>query len=606
MRHTLIAAACVLCTGFPAQAEASNFPFGSRPVAYAPGTLLPDHLSAAILDQQVQDFYDAWKERYLAEECGTGRYVVLTRVGGGNLTVSEGHGYGMMLVALMAGHDPHAREIFDGMYAYAVEHPTTEHPHLMSWNQTKKCVDADDGDSSATDGDMDIAYALLLADAQWGSCGAVDYRGAALAVLGDIVDGTIDADGSYPLLGNWVSASDPEYYAATRSSDFLPAHFRSFAAASGSPVWSSLLDDGYQRFASIQATWSPATGLVPDFIVDPAGTPAPAGPFFLESDTDGAYSYNACRVPWRIGVDNLLYGDARAADIVDRITRWLRVTTSDDPSRIGAGYWLDGSPVAGTDYRSMAFVAPLGIAAMVDPDHAEWLDSLWDFIVATSIDDEAYYENTLKLLTMIVMSGNWWAPDMVNGGCVAQGNRLCRDGGYLQNVRIKTAGLARGVGRQSLSIQGDAFFPAGVPVPTLDSGAQILVEDAGTGGTVIYELTVDTAPVPASSASGCDPIRDAWKVGPKATMYRNRSGSLDAPACTPRSANGLRQIRYRPGSARDVEFRIRAVNADVSPVVGPLRLSLVFGDDTAAGSAGACAISRDIECASRSTSFTCR
>jgi len=39
---------------------------------------------------------------------------------------------------------------------------------------------------SAADGDLDIAYALLLADRQWGSCGTVNYLLEAQRVLVDV------------------------------------------------------------------------------------------------------------------------------------------------------------------------------------------------------------------------------------------------------------------------------------------------------------------------------------------------------------------------------------------------------------------------------------
>jgi hypothetical protein len=46
---------------------------------------------------------------------------------------------------------------------------------------------------------------------------------------------------------------------------------------------------------------------------------------------------------------------------------------------------------------------------MVDASNQEWLDALWDVVNAT--DNNEYYDDTLKLLTMIAMSGNWWAPE---------------------------------------------------------------------------------------------------------------------------------------------------------------------------------------------------
>lgn len=324
----LVASLLVLCG--TARADI-NRPFGSHPMTYAGGSILPSHVSQATLDQAVRDFYDSWKAEYLTEACGAGRYVVLTRVGPGNLTVSEGHGYGMMLAALMAGHDADAQDIFDGMYAYFLEHPTATHDRLMSWNQSTSCANVQ-GNDSATDGDLDVAFALLLADKQWGSCGRIDYAGEALAVLTDVLDGEVDPLHAYTLLGDWVNAATAPYGPSTRSSDFMVDHFASFADATGSPAWSDLRDSLYSIVDSLQASHAATTGLVPDFIVDPATSPAPAGSGFLEGDTDGKYSYNACRVPWRLATDFVTNGDTRAKDALAPINSWIRSETGGVPS----------------------------------------------------------------------------------------------------------------------------------------------------------------------------------------------------------------------------------------------------------------------------------
>src|SRR5690349_20982828 len=75
-----------------------NRPFGTHPMTYAAGSIRPDHLSQSSLDTAVSNFYDDWKAEYVTQACGAGRYVVLTHTSPGNLTVSEGHGYGMMLM----------------------------------------------------------------------------------------------------------------------------------------------------------------------------------------------------------------------------------------------------------------------------------------------------------------------------------------------------------------------------------------------------------------------------------------------------------------------------------------------------------------------------
>jgi hypothetical protein len=50
---------------------------------------------------------------------------------------------------------------------------------------------------------------------------------------------------------------------------------------------------------------------------------------------------------------------------------------------------------------------------MTDPGNQAWLDALWNFVAVQHADvfqDDDYYGNTIKVLNMIIMSGNWWAP----------------------------------------------------------------------------------------------------------------------------------------------------------------------------------------------------
>ena len=422
LRRLGIAAVVVLASCVTSRASAAErFPFGSHPIGYATGTIRPSHVSQSTLDQAVRDFYDAWKARFLRQTCDAGQWVVLTHTDGANLTVSEGHGYGMMLMALMAGDEPNAQTIFDGMVDYFRAHPTEFHAHLMGWYQNTTCTTPPGERDSASDGDLDVAFALLLADRQWGSCGTINYFAEAQHVLADLKDGDLDASARYVLLGDWVGPSeDPSYYASTRSSDFMPDHARSFAAATGDAAWTGLLDRTYAIVDALQTAHSPATGLLPDFVQDPLGTPAPVAANFLEGPNDGRYSYNACRDPWRLATDALVSGDTRATTAVQRINAWLRTKTGGDPASIASGYKLDGTVINGADYLSMAFVAPVAVGAMVDAGNQAWLNALWDLLVATPASTDGYYENTLKLLAMVVLSGNWWAPERVAPGpCVA-------------------------------------------------------------------------------------------------------------------------------------------------------------------------------------------
>ena len=383
----------------------ANQPFGNHARAYATGAILPEG-DAAERDAAVIQAYRIWKDRYVTQGCGDGRYYVRTGMDG-HLTVSEAHGYGMVITAYMAGPDPDARTVFDGMFRYFRDHPSSSTSELMAWSQDAACRN-NEGPDSASDGDLDIAYALLLADKQWGSSGDIDYHAEALKVLGGISRGDLDRGGSYILLGDWATPGDPQYD-ATRTSDFMPSHLRSFGAASGDPVWAQVADRTYTMVAALQAGPGADTGLLPDFVLSPLTEPRPAGPDFLEGAADGAYSWNACRDPWRLAMDFLLNGDARARDAVQKINGWLQRATGGDPGQIGSGYQLGGDRLPNREWRAMAFMAPFAVGAMVDGANQQWLNALWPEILGE--DDNEYYADTLKMLALVALSGNWWSPE---------------------------------------------------------------------------------------------------------------------------------------------------------------------------------------------------
>jgi endoglucanase len=379
------------------------YTFGSHPLAYPSDVILPTGTQAA-LDATTASAYDAWKSKYVKQGCGG--YYVLS--GGGTGTdvgdeVSEGHGYGMVITAIMAGHDPDARAIFDGMYTFFHEFPTASHANLMSWtvDVAGGCQVPSGQTDSATDGDLDIAYALLLANRQWPGGG---YLQKAMAVIADVESGDLHQTTHQPLLGDWASPGDPQYD-ATRPSDFMLDHLRAFGAATCDATWSQSVESVYQLIAKMQTSFSPSTGLLPDFIVKTTTSPAPAAPSFLEGPADGEYSWNSCRVPWRLATDYIVSRDARAKAAIAKMNSWIMASTSHDPSQIFDGYTLSGGKGSTQSGPSAAFSSPFGVAAMLGNDQA-WLDAIW----TSRHIQEGYYADSITMLSMIVMSGNWWAP----------------------------------------------------------------------------------------------------------------------------------------------------------------------------------------------------
>lgn len=397
----------IICYSIPLFAQSSQKPF-PQDVKYFAGSIKPNHVSQTQLDNSVEIFYTQWKKRFIKNVPGKSESYVWFENVGKKQCVSEGQGYGMIITVLMAGFDPLAKATFDNLFRYYKSHPDKRSKYLMAWAQYTNGKSSDA--TSATDGDMDIAYSLLLADKQWGSNGPVNYPRAGRDMIGDIMELDINHSTWSILLCDGIEAESKDYF-DMRSSDFMPSHFKAFYNVTHDLRWNKVTDANYKLFNSLQDDYSPDAGLVPDFIVDINKKAKPAPPHFLESKYDGYYNYNACRVPWRIATDYLLTGDKRSKIMVDKINRWIRETTNNDTYNLAAGYTLAGSDVKGRNFEALSFIAPVAVSAMVDQKNQVWLNKVWDYLTAFKLKDFDYYDNTIKLLDMIIISGNYWEPD---------------------------------------------------------------------------------------------------------------------------------------------------------------------------------------------------
>ena len=390
----------------PAQQTVKPFP---QHVNYSNGVIKPGHVSQQQMDDSVCSFYNKWKERYINDDAGEGRYYIWVEGSAGNkVCVSEGQGYGMIIVALMAGYDTAAQNIYDGLYQYYKIHPSNNSPFLMAWAQTKLFKDVDG--SSAADGDMDIAYSLLLANAQWGSNGKINYLKEARSIIAAIMKQEINHSSFSVLLSNAIEPDSKDYF-DMRSSDFMPAHFKVFSKITRDNSWDKVIDKNYLLFDFMQNTYSEDAGLLPDFIQDINKVPKPSAANYLESKFDGQYNYNACRVPWRIAADFVLTGDKRSKKIVEKINKWIRETTQNNPDNISAGYRLNGDDIKTRNFEAMSFIASFAVAAMVDAKNQIWLNKLWDYIFSFNGGEYDYYDNSIKMTGIIILSGNYWQPE---------------------------------------------------------------------------------------------------------------------------------------------------------------------------------------------------
>lgn len=396
------------------------------PEHYFSKVIMPSHLSQKKLDEQLVEFYLQWKQEYLVTVENSDpvqMYVFYNRERIAEpkeaVCCSEGQGYGMLISAFMADFEPDAKTDFDALYQFYKAHPSNSTPEFMAWQQIEtggRIVNTPDGgEYSATDGDMDIAYALLLADQLWGSEGPIDYRGEAVSLIEALMENAVNPEDSVLKLGNWVKAGDPVYANSTRLSDFMLEHIRVFASydSQNADQWEVV----YNKMTEVineQYQSGGKTGLMPDFMVkDLNGTYVPAEPGFLEGEHDGDYHYNACRIPWRYSMDYIIGGRATVKNQLDSLNEWLKKASDGNPENIKSGYNVKSEPYGESyeEYGDLCFIAPLMVSAMIDPVNQEWLNRLWDDTAEYSIKDANYYDNSLKLLAMITASGHWISPN---------------------------------------------------------------------------------------------------------------------------------------------------------------------------------------------------
>lgn len=380
------------------------------------------------LSNETIQFYDAWKEKYLTKDKyikqETQYYIYYSEEKFDKnanvsvpVTVSEAHGYGMLIFAHMSDYDKNAKEYFDGMYRYFKAHLSDIGPNLMSWQQCDNGVELIDGAEngsmvggpcdSATDGDMDIAYALLLADSIWGSDGEIDYYSEAVAVINDIMKYEVNHEYWILTLGDWVSECSPneKYYSAARASDFIVQYMPVFAKATGDDNWMKVYDATYDIINDMVEEYK--TGLLPDFIIrNSNGKFVPAGAGFLESENDGNYYYNSCRTPWRISMDYIINKNENALAFANAVDSFMIQASKNDPWEIMSGYKLDGTPVE--DYNDLCFVAPCLISASCG-ENSGWHDKVRSVVI--NYGEDVYYGDTIKMLCLIADDGGWLIPE---------------------------------------------------------------------------------------------------------------------------------------------------------------------------------------------------
>jgi len=386
------------CTGGDPIVEYVDNTFEDTASNYDGRTIKPNNRTPAQLFSDVKTKYNKYREDYLKQASGKKYYIQATGNGENGeiaLTISEAHGYGMIIFALV-NFKGDEKTIFDGMNALRKAQHSRTDPDLMSWIVTD--VDSDDAavDNSATDGDLDNAYALLLAHKRWGE---EKYLNEAKILIEAIKRSEMHQDIYRTKLGDWHNRWSSNNN-ATRSSDWMPGHFRAFYKATGDDFW---LQTANMVYSLLNEGSNSRTGLIPDFVTGSPIVPDPLGGGTGEKNAQH-YSYNACRVPWRLAADYAHHGTPAAKMQIDKISSWINDATGGNSNGIKDGYQLNGTPI-GSSSSKACFVAPFAAGMIANAENQNFLNKTYSSMLNLKSD---VYNDAINLLCMLLISGYWW------------------------------------------------------------------------------------------------------------------------------------------------------------------------------------------------------
>ena len=369
--------AASLALAFGLSQATVNFPFPQMSDYGGNATLLSDKAAAS---EQLKKQFDYWLKTMYNEE---GDVAGVRSDPGSNEYFSEGVGYGMLLTVYFSDNTTSYQSQFDKIWNFYKK--MMNENNLMVWKVGNLNQAYDKG--AALDGDIDAAAALVMAYYQFGD---EKYKEDAKKLIQAMKKFEFESNGLHLPGDKWGDAGfnrkNPGY--------FDPAYMPLFAAIDeeNAEFWSSTAYDANMKLyesSSAEVT----TGLIDDW-TDKNG-----------KSEDDYYSYDASRAPWRNAKAVCWHGDQRALAIDKKMAEFVSTVNASSMS----GPVLRSSGSLGNDHNS-TFVTSLMTALISDSKYQAKLDEYWKEAVA--LGDENYFNQSLKLLNGLLVSGNM--PNLMN------------------------------------------------------------------------------------------------------------------------------------------------------------------------------------------------
>lgn len=337
----------------------------------------------------------------ISEASGTD-YSAMTKRG---CTVSEGVGYGMLIAAFQEDWDTfHRLYIYDKAQYESNNFPSTG---LMAWEVSSFTYEYLSA-SSATDADLDIAAALIIA---YFKTGTSEYLEFAQTIANAIWDNEINQSTYLIYSGNtstWKT-DNPAY----NLSYFSPVAIRLFAAVDASHDWQSVLDQSYAYMIAVQELGS---GVFPNWS-DATGTPIdPDNSSSTASDPYYVFSKEAVRIPWRIAWDYYWYEDSRALQVLTTLNNFIVEKSGGDPSSIPSvnySWYVDNESYPDVTTSSVAKQYFAAWCATGIGTNSSWLDACTSTLnsdYSMSNTASSYFTDILHMMYSQLLNGKYTRP----------------------------------------------------------------------------------------------------------------------------------------------------------------------------------------------------
>ncbi len=248
----------------------------------------------------IKGSWNYYKKTFMSQD---GRIIDYDR---NDVTTSEGQSYAMLRAAFIED-----KETFDKTYTWSVNNLGRKEDNLFAWlwgkrkDNTWGVIDR----NSASDADIDIAFALLLAGERWSND---KYIVDAINIIKDIWNLETKVINNQRVLMPGVVQTQNEII-PINPSYFAPYAFKVFAKYDQEHEWNSLVDSSYILLK--QSSELTESGLPPNwFKID-----SKSGRIYIDKEKqDSDFSYDAIRVFLRVYVDYLVFNDSRALKILKK------------------------------------------------------------------------------------------------------------------------------------------------------------------------------------------------------------------------------------------------------------------------------------------------